>query len=101
MQKAGQHNQYRDSDLPFVKCSCGWMKIDYPVKPDGTVATMNLRLYFSEWRAKFHERQVQNKLAEAKRDASQQTKDSVPNAQTNVMTPPLPPTRESHNFPGI
>ena len=50
---------------------------------------------------KLYERQVQNKLAQAKRDASQQTKDSAPNAQSNVMTPPLPPAREGHNFPGI
>jgi len=44
---------------------------DYPVKPDGSLEPMHLTLYFSEWRAKFHERQVQNKLAKAKRDASQ------------------------------
>jgi hypothetical protein len=41
---------------------------------------------------------VQNKLAKAKRDASQQTKDSAPNAQSNVMAPPLPPAREGHDF---
>ena len=74
---------------------------DCPLKPDGTVAPIHLTLYFSEWRAKFHERQVQNKLAKAKRDASQQTKDSAPNAQSNVMTPPLPPAREGHDCPGI
>jgi len=74
---------------------------DYPVKPDGTAAPMHLTLYFLEWRAKFHERQVQNKLAKAKRDASQQTKYSAPNAQSNVMTPPLPPVREGHDFPEI
>jgi len=33
---------------------------EYPVKPDGSVAPMYLTLYFSEWRAKFHEHQVQN-----------------------------------------
>ena len=67
---------------------------DYPVKPDGTVVT----LYFSEWRAKFQERQMQNKLAKAKRDASWQKKDSAPNAQSNVTAPPLPPpAREGHN----
>jgi len=31
---------------------------DYPVKPNETVAPMHLTLYFSEWRAKFHEHQV-------------------------------------------
>ena len=50
---------------------------------------------------KLYERQVQNKLAKAKRDASQHTKDSAPNAQSNVLTPPLPPAREGHDFPGI
>jgi len=50
---------------------------------------------------KLYERQVQNKLAKAKSDASQQTKDSAPNVQSNVMTPPLPPAREGHDFPGI
>jgi len=76
---------------------------DYPVKPDGTVAPVHLTLYFSERSAnlKFHERKVQNKLAKAKRDASQQTKDSAPDVQSNVMTPPLPPARECHDFPGI
>jgi len=39
---------------------------DYPVKPDETVVPIHLMLYFSEWRAKFQERQVQNKLAKAK-----------------------------------
>ena len=52
----------------------------------------------SEWRAKFHERQVQNKLAKAKRDASRQTKDSASNAQSNVMAPPLTLAREGHDF---
>jgi len=66
---------------------------DYPVKPDGTVAPMHLTLYFSEWRAKFHERQVQTKLVKVKRDASQQAKD--------IMTPPLPPAREGHDVPGV
>ena len=28
-------------------------------------------------------------------------KDSAPKAQSNVMTPPLPPAREDHDFPGI
>ena len=49
----------------------------------------------------FYERQVQNKLAKAKRDASQQEKDSAPKAQSNVMTPHLTPAREGRNFPGI
>jgi len=62
---------------------------------------MHRTLYFLEWHVKFHERQVQKKLAKTKRDASQQTKDSAPNAQSNVMTPPLPPAREGHDFPGI
>ena len=74
---------------------------DYPVKPDGTVAPMHLTLYFSEWRVKFHERQVQTKLVKAKREASQQAKDIAPKAQSNVMTPPLPSAREGHDFPGI
>jgi len=79
-----------------------WLdKNKYPVKPDGTVEHMHLTLYFSEWRGKFHERQVQNKLVKAKRDASQQAKDITPKAQSNVMTPPLPPAREGHDFPGI
>ena len=69
---------------------------DYPVKPNGTVVPIHLTLYFSEWRAKFQERQMQNKLAKAKRDASWQTKDSAPNAQSNVTAPPLPPAREGH-----
>jgi len=64
---------------------------DYPVKPNGTVVPIHLTLYFSEWRAKFQERQMQNKLAKAKREASWQTKDSAPNAQSNVTAPPLPP----------
>jgi len=40
---------------------------------------------------------MQNKLAKAKRDASWQTKDSAPNAQSNVTAPLLPPAREGHN----
>jgi len=66
-------------------------------EPNGTVVPIHLTLYFSEWRAKFQERQVQNKLAKARRDASWQTKDSAPNAQSNVTAPPLPPAREGHD----
>jgi len=58
---------------------------DHPVKPDGTVVPIHLTLHFSEWRAKYQEHQVKNKLANAKRDASRQTKDSAPNAQSNPM----------------
>jgi len=58
---------------------------DYPVTPDRTVVPIHLTLYFQEWRAKFQERQVQNKLAEAKRDASRQTKDSAPGPKCTIQ----------------
>ena len=71
---------------------------DYPVKPDEIVVPIHLKMYFSDWSAKFQERQVQNKLAKAKRDASKQTKNSTRNAQSNVMAPPLPLATEGHEF---
>jgi len=58
-------------------------------------------LYFSEWRAKFRERQVQNQMAKAKHDESWQTKDIVPNAQSNVMPPPLLEASEGHDYPAV
>ena len=71
---------------------------DYPVKPDEIVVPIHLKMYFSDWSAKFQERQVQNKLAKDKRDESRQAKDSAPNAQSNVMAPPLTPAKEGHDF---
>jgi len=71
---------------------------DYPVRPDGTVAPM-YTLYFVDWRAKFHERQVQNKLVKTQRDAWRQTNGNASNVVSNVI-PPLPPPTESETGQG-
>jgi len=72
---------------------------DYPVRPDGTVAPIHITLYFVDWRAKFHERQVQNKLVKTQRDAWRQTKGNASNVVSNVI-PPLPPPTESETSQG-